>query len=183
MAGIGLASRRFPFAIIGIDTDNGSEFINYHLKTFCEQGGIELTRSRPWVKNDGCRVEQKNGALVRKHAGYRRLEANELCDLKELYAVLGLLVNFFEPSAKLVRKITLDGKTRKHYDTAKTPYRRALESEHLGPEAKAKLTAKFLTLNPVSLRNRLVQVKKNLLEPDLVRFLDDSTTHFGAILT
>jgi hypothetical protein len=168
--GVGLAERRLPFKLKGIDTDNGSEFINYHLQTFCLERGICFTRSRPYVKNDGCHVEQKNGAIVRKHVGYRRLETEEdLRKLKDLYGILRLLVNFFEPSAKLTRTKTEEGKTKKVYDTPKTPYQRVTESEHVDPESKSKLRETYLALNPVALRRQLLVIKRELMEEDLKR--------------
>ena len=168
--GVGLAERRLPFKLKGIDTDNGSEFINYHLQTFCLERGICFTRSRPYVKNDGCHVEQKNGAIVRKHVGYRRLETEEdLRKLKDLYGMLRLLVNFFEPSAKLTRTKTEEGKTKKVYDTPKTPYQRVTESEHVDPESKSKLRETYLALNPVALRRQQLVIKRELMEEDLKR--------------
>jgi hypothetical protein len=180
VAGLELAGRRMPIPPVGVDFDNGSEFINHHMKAYCEKRSLKLTRGRPYVKNDGCRVEQKNGAIVRKHAGYGRLEGEEHhCLLAELYGIVRLLVNFFEPSAKLLRYDSRDGKSRKVYDAPKTPYRRALESASVPEPVKAKLTAKFETLNPVALRNQLRLVKRDLLEPELVRFLDEASEQFG----
>ena len=176
LAGIELAARRMPVPIRGLDFDNGSEFINHHVAHFCSKHEIKLTRGRPYVKNDGCHVEQKNSAVVRRHVGHDRLDSPEqLCLLKELYSVLRLLVNYFEPSTKLQKTKTEDGKSRKTYDKPMTPYRRVLESEHVCGEVKDRLNAQFLTLNPVALRNRLRLIKKDLIHPDLVRFLDDLT--------
>ena len=169
VAAIGMAERRLPFKLLGLDTDNGSEFINYHLKAFCEDRKLRFTRSRPYVKNDGCRVEQKNGALVRRHIGYRRLDtAEQLCRLKEVYGVLRLLVNFFEPSAKLQRVRTDDGKSKKVYDKPTTPYRRVQESDDVDQEAKDRLETEFLKLNPVALRNRLKTLKRTLIDDELL---------------
>jgi hypothetical protein len=180
VAALEFACRRMPVLVKGVDFDNGSEFINHHMKAFCEKNGLKLTRGRPYVKNDGCRVEQKNGAIVRRHVGYGRLDAPEhLCTLKELYGVLRLLINFFEPSARLMRIRTKDGKTRKAYDDPKTPYRRLLESPLVSEAVKEAATQKYLTLNPVSLRNQLKLIKRDLLEPDMVRFLDEATNEFG----
>lgn len=180
ISGLELADRRMPVPLEGLDFDNGSEFINHHMKAFCQKKAIKLTRGRPRVKNDGCRVEQKNGAIVRKHAGYGRLEGDEHHSLlSELYRVVRLLVNFFEPSVKLVGYESRDGKTKKIYDPPKTPYRRAMETDAVPNEIKAKLTNKFETLNPVTLRNRLKLIKRDLLGPDLVRFLDEASTQFG----
>lgn len=179
VAGLDLAGRRMPVPPIGVDFDNGSEFINHHMKAYCDKRNLKLTRGRPYVKNDGCRVEQKNGAIVRRHAGYGRLEGKEhQCLLDELYSIVRLLVNFFEPSTKLIGYESRDGKTRKIYDSPKTPYRRALESPDVPDQVKEKLKVKFETLNPVALRNKLTLVKRDLLGPDLVRFLDDVAEQF-----
>lgn len=179
VAALELASRRMPVPPVGVDFDNGSEFINHHMKAFCLKRGLKLTRGRPYVKNDGCRVEQKNGAIVRRHVGYGRLEAPEHHGLlAELYAVLRLLVNFFEPSAKLVGYRSVGGKSKKIYDSPKTPYRRALLSEEVPEAVKDKLQGKFQTLNPVALRNQLRLLKRELLGPDLVRFLNDASEQF-----
>lgn len=179
VAGLELISRRMPVPLKGVDFDNGSEFMNHHMKAFCAKRGVKLTRGRPFVKNDGCRVEQKNGAIVRKHAGYGRLETPEqLCALKELYSVLRLLINFFEPSSRLSRVQGADGRSRKVYDAPKSPYRRAIESEHIEQAVKGMLEEQFLRLNPVALRNRLKLIKRELLGADLVRILDDATGQF-----
>lgn len=179
VAGLERAGQRMPVPPLGVDFDNGSEFINHHMKTFCQKRDIKLTRGRPYVKNDGCRVEQKNGAIVRRYAGYGRLQGHEHhCLLAELYGIVRLLVNYFEPSAKLIGYQNGHGKSKKLYDVPKTPYRRAMESDSIPEEAKAKLKAKFLTLNPVALRNQLKLVKRDLLEPEMVRFLDEASSQF-----
>ena len=98
-----------PFPLRGIDTDNGSEFINEVLVAFCKEHGIELTRSRPYRKNDQAWVEQKNGAVVRRLVGYGRLEGMPAAEaLARLHSAARLFVNVFQPSFKLAEK-TRDG--------------------------------------------------------------------------
>ncbi len=94
-----------PFPLRGVDTDNGSEFVNEAVIAFCARSGIEFTRSRPYRKNDQAWVEQKNGAVVRRLAGYGRLEGIAAAEaLARLYAASRLFVNFFQPSFKLAEK-------------------------------------------------------------------------------
>jgi hypothetical protein len=94
-----------PFPLRGIDSDNGSEFINDHLYRYCKKEGIMFTRSRPYTKNDGCHVEQKNWSIVRQHIGYDRYEGEAAVQLlNEYYGMLRLYTNFFQPSTKLMSK-------------------------------------------------------------------------------
>ena len=155
---------RIPFELLGVDSDNGSEFMNYHLLKFCEDGKIQFTRCRPYHKNDQCRIEQKNSSVVRKHAGYGRYDTDKQFGLlTQLYGILRLLVNFFEPSIK--------GK-----DKAMTPYRRLLASQFLNEQQRRDLDETYLTLNPIALRRELIKVKGELLELEsLVSFLDEAT--------
>ena len=100
-----IARRRLPFPLLGLDTDNGSEFLNYALVAYCERESITFTRSRAYKKNDQCYVEQKNGSVVRRFVGYERFEGLTPCQvLSRLYQVLRLYVNFFQPSMKLISK-------------------------------------------------------------------------------
>ncbi len=119
----------FPFPILGIDTDNGGEFINDTVIAYCEQEQITFTRGRPHLKNDQCFVEQKNGAMVRQVVGYDRFVGEHAYrQLTELYRALRLYVNCFQPSMKLLSK-QREGKTVRYvYDPAKTPLQRLLLS-------------------------------------------------------
>jgi hypothetical protein len=142
-----------PFPLLGLDSDNGSEFINDNLLRYCQSEKITFTRSRPYQKNDQAHVEQKNWSVVRHTIGYDRLETpEELTLLQAIYADLRLYINYFQPVLKLVDKQRIDGKTFKKYDQATTPYRRVLALEVLPVEVKAKLTAQYVQLNPVKLR-------------------------------
>jgi hypothetical protein len=150
--------KRLPFPLLGIDSDNGSAFINDLLYHYCLDEHITFTRSRPYKKNDQAHVEQKNWSVVRHTVGYDRLETQEeLVLLRSIYADLRLYINFFQPVLKLVGKEQVDAKTIKRYDVATTPYRRVLASDQVSLETKAKLTNLSLHLNPVMLRNQIDQ--------------------------
>lgn len=147
---------RLPFALLGLDSDNGSEFINEMLLQYCQYQKITFTRSRPYHKNDQAHVEQKNWSVVRHLVGYDRFEtAVEYNLLQSIYADLSLYFNFFQPVLKLVSKEIVEGRTIKHYDTAATPYQRALASKLIPFEVKARLTNLYVRLNPVILRNSI----------------------------
>ena len=154
-----------PFEILGIDSDNGGEFINAHLVRFCEENKITFTRSRPYQKNDNCFVEQKNYSVVRKAVGYWRYDTEEELEvLNELYGRLRLYTNFFQPVMKLIEKTRVGSKVRKKYDQAKTPYRRVLESPFISREAKEKLQQEYAELNPVELKREIIRLQDRLGE-------------------
>jgi len=150
--------QRLPFPLLGIDSDNGSEFINDLLYRYCLDEQITFTRSRPYKKNDQAHVEQKNWSVVRREVGYDRWETEqELALLKSIYDDLRLYINFFQPSFKLIAKERIGKKTIKRYDTAKTPYQRVLERKDISLEAKARLMNLYVQLNPAELRRRIDQ--------------------------
>jgi len=145
-----------PFPLLGLDSDNGTEFINETLLRYCQSEQITFTRSRPYKKNDQAHVEQKNWSVVRHTVGYDRLETEEeLALLRSIYADLRLYINFFQPVLKLIGKERIDGKTVRTYDRAATPYRRVLALDTLPLDVKARLTAQYVQLNPVTLRARI----------------------------
>ena len=147
---------RLPFALLGLDSDNGSEFINDTLFRYCRAEKITFTRSRPYRKNDQAHVEQKNWSVVRRTVGYDRLETpEELALLNSIYADLRLYVNFFQPVFKLIGKENVDGKIIKNYDVPITPYRRVMTSPVVSVVAKARLSNQYVSLNPVSLRKSI----------------------------
>jgi hypothetical protein len=147
---------RLPFALLGIDSDNGSEFINDLLYRYCLEEKITFTRSRPYQKNDQAHIEQKNWSVVRHTVGYDRFETEEeLRLLKKVYTDLRLYINFFQPVMKLIRKERIDGKTIKYYDKAITPYRRTLAAEQVVFSDKVSLTNLYVQLNPVELRKKI----------------------------
>jgi len=153
---IRLMRQRLPFALLGIDSDNGSEFINELLYRYCQNEEITFTRSRPYKKNDQAHVEQKNWSVVRHTVGYDRWETEqELVLLESIYDDLRLYINYFQPSFKLIAKERIGNRTIKRYDTAKTPYQRVLERKDISLPAKARLTNIYVSLNPAVLRRQI----------------------------
>lgn len=154
---------RLPMPLLGIDSDNGSEFINHHLVEYCDVEKITFTRSRANRKNDNCYVEQKNYTVVRKYAGYYRYDTDEeIALLNELYGHVRLQINFFLPSMKLLEKIRDGSKITKKYDHPKTPYQRLLESGILTEEARNRLQLEFQSLNPVNIQRKIIMLQDNL---------------------
>jgi hypothetical protein len=153
-----------PFRLLGIDSDNGSEFINNNLFAWCCEHEVTFTRSRPFRKNDNCFVEQKNWAVVRRAAGYLRYQTEELPVLTELYVHLVPYVNFFQPQMHLVEKTRQGAKVRRRYDTARTPFRRILASPDVPDEAKRSLSEVYERLNPVQLKREIARCQRRLLE-------------------
>ena len=154
---------RLPFPLMGIDSDNGSEFINLHLVEYCEKEKITFTRGRPYRKNDGCYVEQKNYTSVRRNVGYMRYDTDkELEILNELYEALRLYGNFFLPQAKLIEKVRAGSKITRRYDEPKTPYRRLLESPEVDEVVKRKLRRQHAKLNPAGLKRQILKLQDRL---------------------
>jgi hypothetical protein len=148
-----------PFPLLGFDSDNGSEFLNWHLIKHFQQREkpIQFTRSRPYHKDDNAHVEQKNWTHVRQWFGYHRLDKPVLVGLmNDLYTQQWHLYhNFFLPSVKLVEKKLVEGKVIKRYDQPKTPYQRVLESPYVSASVKRSLKEEFDTLNPFALRKAM----------------------------
>lgn len=155
--------RSLPYPLLGLDTDNGSEFINEEVLRFCQKNAVTFTRGRPKKKNDQCKVEQKNGRVVRALVGYDRY-AGVLAyrRLGALYHYSNLWVNFFQPSMKLREKTRDGARTSKRYDEARTPYQRSLEADQVREDHKQKLRDVYGTLNPVILL-RMVKNAQNQL--------------------
>jgi len=146
-----------PFPLSGIDSDNGSEFINKPLLAWCSQQRVQFTRSRPYRKNDNCFVEQKNNSCVRNFIGYGRFSSPAERDaLAAVYRPLCLLLNYFMPSLKLVSKTRVGSKIKKAYDTkVLSPYQRLMASPDLGAEVKAELARRYGLYNPVALQREV----------------------------
>ncbi len=157
------AQQLLPFLILGIDTDNGTEFINVELLTFCEQEQITFTRGRPRKSNDQCYVEQKNGQIVRQVVGYDRF-VGELAyrQLTELYRALRVYVNCFQPSMKLQTKQREGSKVRRTYDQAQTPMQRLLASGAVSPTKQQELLRITAALDPLRLLQQLEHLQKAL---------------------
>ena len=155
-AAIVTVRQRLPFTLLGLDSDNGGEFINANLKRYCEQEQITFTRSRPYRKNDQAYVEQKNWTVVRQLVGYDRYEGQVACDcLNRLYETIRLYVNFFQPVMVLLAKERHGAKVRKRYERAKTPYQRVLASPDVEEEVKAQLRQQYQALNPAALLRQI----------------------------
>jgi hypothetical protein len=156
---------RLPFPLRGIDSDNGSEFINDQLYRYCRERDICFTRSRPYMKNDNCHVEQKNWHIVRRNIGYDRYEGRwALAIMNQYYALLRLYTNFFLPQTKLVGKQREGARIHKCYEVPKTPYQRLLQSDSISAEAKAKLKQTFTSLNPAQLKRDMMSLLNTLFE-------------------
>ena len=129
-----------PFPLLGIDSDNGGEFINDELVRYCERERLTFTRSRAGRKNDNPYVEQKNWSVIRRAIGYGRYDMqHQVNQLNALYAVYRLYVNHFLPVQKLVAKVREGSKVKKVYDDPKTPYQRVLDSPQVSAKAKRTL--------------------------------------------
>jgi transposase InsO family protein len=157
-------ARVMPFPILGVDSDNGSEFINHHLLAWCEQRRITFTRSRPGNKNDGCHVEQKNWAIVRTVVGYHRYDTKaELLLLNKIWALQSQLTNYFQPQQKLLSKVRAGAKVSKRYDRATTPHRRAERHDRVADEDKAILTDTYTSINPAAVQRCVQALTSELL--------------------
>jgi integrase-like protein len=157
--------RDLPVPVLGFDSDNGSEFMNADLVEWCAARRVQFTRTRPYRKNDNCFVEQKNGQVVRQAVGYLRYDtAAELEVLEELYAILRLYVNFFQPQMHLVTKTRQGAKVHRRYDRARTPHQRLVGCAEISPQTKASLQATYRSLNPVALKRDIARCQDRLLE-------------------
>jgi hypothetical protein len=153
-----------PFALRALDVDNGSEFVNESLINYCLNHGIELTRSRPYRKNDQAWIEQKNGAVVRKLLGYRRFQGIAAAHaITRLYGASRLFVNFFQPSFKLAEKHREGAHVSKRYHPPQTPCERLLQAESLPDAAKAKLREVAGALDPLRLLEEIRAVQAHLV--------------------
>lgn len=156
---------RFPFPIKGLDSDSGGEFVNAIMLRFCQERKILFTRSRPYKKNDACRVEQKNWTVVRQNVGYDRFEGEEACRaLNAFYRALRLRVNFLQPSQRLIGKTRVGARIHKQYDVAKTPCRRVLEHPCVSEDVKQLLRTQLREIKPMSIAKELLRLRETLRE-------------------
>ncbi len=148
-----------PFRLQGIDSDNGSEFINAHLLRYCQRHGIQFTRGRPYKKDDNAHIEQKNWTHVRKLLGYVRYDAPAaVAAMNALYRQeLRILQNLFLPSVKLVRKVRVGSRIRRVYDRPQTPFERVLACPEADPRKVAQLQALRQQLDPFALAEAIDQ--------------------------
>jgi len=147
---------RLPFTLLGIDSDNGGEFINDQLWRYCKTEKLTFTRGRSGRKNDNAYVEQKNWSVIRRLVGYVRYATlAQVRLLNQLYATYRLYVNFFLPIVKLQSKVREGNRTRKVYDVPQTPYQRLLDSETLTIAQKQALTKQYLKVDVVQLKQTI----------------------------
>lgn len=150
--------QQLPFPLLGLDSDNGSEFINQSLLSYCRRNKITFTRSRSNRKNDSCYVEQKNWTGVRKPIGYERYSSRTAFDcLNHIYDLLRLYDNFFQPVMKLIGKTRDGAKMHRTYDKARTPYQRLLDAGMLTEAKQKELAVTYERLNPIQLRKHIEQ--------------------------
>jgi|TARA_B100001971_G_C18188214_1_gene536950 hypothetical protein len=153
-----------PFALKGVDTDNGGEFINKVLLNYCKEHEITFTRGRPYRKNDNCFVEQKNDMAVRRTVGYYRFDTEEEYEaLRNVYKHLCPLLNFYYPSVRIIAKERIGSKVKKIYDEPKTPYMRLLESPFVDAEVKNELKTRAKNLQIVKQKRTVDRAVAHLL--------------------
>ena len=163
--GIHRVRQRLPFPMLGFDSDNGGEFINQHLLSYCRENKITFTRSRSYKKNDSCHIEQKNWTVVRRVIGYGRYSSHAALEaLNDVYSPLRLYMNFFQPVMKLVSKTRHGAKVHKLYDTAQTPYQRLLSFNVLPEKKRKELQTIYQSLNPDTLLHEITNNLEKLWE-------------------
>ena len=155
-----------PFKLLGIDSDNGSEFINAHLYRYCQALEIQFTRGRPYKKDDNAHIEQKNWTHVRRLLGYQRYDsATALEALNDLYGQqLRLFQNLFLPSVKLRRKVRVGSKLKRVYDSPQTPFQRVCASKQAIPAKVAQLQHWRDTLDPFELSQQIEQKLERIFQ-------------------
>ena len=156
-----------PFPLRGVDSDNGSEFINHHLVRYCRKREIRFTRSRPYKKNDNAHIEQKNWTHVRRLLGWDRYDSEEsLAALNQLYrGDLRLMMNLFQPCVRLREKKRIGARCKRLYDLPCTPLDRLVRSgKGIRPDLVAKLVALREHINPFELSARIAKQLQNIHE-------------------
>jgi hypothetical protein len=152
-----------PMPMLGLGSDNGSEFINRGMYEYCGRHRITFTRSRSYKKNDNCHVEQKNWSVIRRKVGYQRYSSKAAYEaLEDLYTVMRLYLNFFQPVLKLISKSRQGARIHRVYDEAQTPYSRLVKSGALNEDKKRELAEIYNALNPVVLLEQIAQGQRQL---------------------
>ena len=179
---------QLPFPLLGVDSDNGGEFINSTLLNYCNDTDVAFTRGRPYRKNDNCFVEQKNDIAVRRTVGYYRFSTDaEHQALQEVYTHLCPLLNYFYASVKLVEKIRTGPRVKKVYEAPKPPYQRLLDSPLVSDEVKDELRRRARELHIVKQKRLVDQAVSKLLRiqqdknQQQLPFSGSSTTTLGKI--
>lgn len=164
-ANVEVVKNLLPFSLRSIHPDSGSEFINWHLRGWCDTNGITMTRSRPNHKNDNAYVEQKNGHVIRRFLGYTRIDCTKAIPvMNEFYRVLGLYLNHFIPGRKCIEKVRIGSKYRRRYDQAQTPYQRVLACADIPEAIKEKLRKEHETLNPLVLKQEWERLRAKIFD-------------------
>ena len=159
---IDLAGQRFPFPVLGLDFDTGGEFVNWHLKQYCDRKRITYTRARQGVKNDQCYVEQSNWSQVREYVGYSRYDqAEQVKRLNQIYRVMSDYLNYFQAKERCVKKTRNGAKVKRVFET-RTPYQQILAQPDIPQAVKNRLTKHYLTLNPKQLLKNIVGLQQLL---------------------
>jgi hypothetical protein len=157
---------RFPFGINEIHPDTGDEFINYHVKRWCDDpmNSIAITRSEPYKKNDNMCIEERNNTLARRHLGYARLDDVSCVALAAtILEKASLIHNHFRPVRRMTNKVRIGAKWKRTFEkVALTPYQRVLESEHIADVMKQKLQQEHEVLDPLTLQKELATLKETL---------------------
>ncbi|MDZ7884883.1 MAG: transposase family protein [Mycobacterium sp.] len=157
-------ARAMPFPILGVDSDNGSEFINDDLFSWCQGREVTFTRARPGNKNDGCHVEQKNWTAVRTLVGYHRYDtASELLLLNEIWRLQSTLTNYFYPQQKLISKVRKGAKISKKHDEATTPFHRAINHPTMTVPHIMALARNHSLINPAATQRQVQALIAQLL--------------------
>jgi hypothetical protein len=158
------AREYIPFPLKGLDSDNDSAFINYHMTKYCREEPITFTRCRPYRKNDQCHVEQKNWSVVRQFIGYRRFETDEqLALLQRIYRLVMRYHNFFCPMMRLESKERDGSKVTRRYTTATTPYQRLLMSNgQIDERTRESLKHEYESTNPAELLRHILVLLRQL---------------------
>jgi hypothetical protein len=155
--------RTFPVPILGIDSDNGSEFINAHLFNYCKENHLTFTRSRSGNKNDGAHAEQKNWTHVRQLVGYLRFDTDaELEVLNRIWELDQVFTNYLLPQQKLISKVRHGAKVTKRYDRAQTPAQRAVAHPDLSDRDRARLTRAMRSVHPGELSRSIAELTSRL---------------------
>jgi len=171
-----------PFPLLGVDSDNGSEFINQHLVRFCRDREIQFTRSRPYKKDDNAHIEQKNWTHVRKLLGWDRYDSLQALDgLNDLYRnELRLMMNLFQPTVKLVRKVRVGSRLRRIYSPAQTPLDRVLASASMDSHTAQQLSQLRQHLDPFELSKTIERKLQRIYRLANSRLSPTTTTHEAA---
>lgn len=166
----------WPTPIWGLHSDNGSEFLNDHLRRYALQYNIIFTRSRPYRKNDNAHVEQRNGQYVRQVVGYARYDTPQAVEwLNDVYALLDGYANLVLPTMKVIQKERMGSKVRKRYDTARSPLQRLIDARALDPTKQLLLESQAGSINPLEHRRQLEDLIARGPDQAHARALPDAT--------